>query len=449
MLKEKVLKTISKFQLFPRNSHILVALSGGPDSVTLLHILLSLSKEMNLKISAAHLNHKLRGEESDRDESFVRSLCKDWNVQLIVEQINIKDISQGRNIEAVAREKRYAFLKKAASELGAHFIATGHTASDLTETILLNITKGCGLKGLRGFLPKVGNIVRPLFETTREEVENYLKTNKLPFIIDSSNLLTDYQRNLIRLEAIPALKKINPSIENACLRMTDTLRELEQYLKLQIENNLSLYLHQGTFCIPVNVAKSLPSFLLREILIEAFKKLTGKTLSYKKVTAIEKLLQSNGYSEFHLGNGYIAAKRQRDLCLKKLLPNKKFFFKVTSLPARVVLPSGEVLEFNLKEGHPIANYEEFKTKGIIVRNRQPGDRVRFGNLSKSLKKLLIEKKIPADERDSIPVILVGDRIAWIPNVYDSPLNTGENFVGVRIKRETQSTNPGEENKRES
>ncbi len=446
MLKEKVLKTISKFQLFPPNSHILVALSGGPDSVTLLHVLLTLSEQMNLRISAAHLNHKLRGEEADRDEEFVKNLCNKWNVELKVKRVDIKAISQGRNLEAVARKERYSFLREAARELKADFIATGHTASDLVETVLLNITKGCGLRGIRGFLPKSGNIVRPLFEVTRAEVERYLEANKLPFVLDSSNLSTDYHRNLIRIEVIPTLKKINPSIENACLRMTDILRELEKYVETKVKSIVDSHLKGERFCLPIDTAKELPSFLMREIFIEAFKKLTGKTLSYEKTIAMEKLLQETGYSEFHLGNGYIAAKRQKDICLKRLDRNKEFFFKITELPAQVILPSGDILEFNINKGKPIASYKEFKNKGIIVRSRKPGDRVSFGNFSKPIKKLFIEKRIPADERNAVPLVLVGNRIVWIPDIYSSSFSSGENFVGVRIRRGAKSPDSRKEHK---
>jgi tRNA(Ile)-lysidine synthase len=452
MLKEKVLKTIKKFQLVPKGSKVLVALSGGPDSVTLLHVLLSLKEELQLQVFAAHLNHMLRGEESERDEKFVKELCKKWNVPLLTGKVNVKELSKGKNVEAVAREVRYKFLQEKLKEVNGDLIATGHTASDLLETVLLNLVKGTGIKGLRGFLPKRDRVVRPLFEVTREEVEAYVKEKGLPFVIDSSNLSTEYERNLLRLKVVPVLKEINPSLETAILRTTEILRDVEEFLELSVEPLLRESLKEGKFCIPLTEFKKLHDALKKELITRAYKTLTGESLSYENVSSVISLLRKEGYKEVELGKGFIACRDQRELCIQKKEEGevKPFYFVVRELPAKVHTPIG-ILFFEKDKGEPIVSYEEFKKKGITVRSRKPGDRLIFRKFSKPLKKFLIEKKVPAKKRDKLPIVISGDRIIWIPDLYRAYINdTYVSYVGVRLeKSDSKSSNTGRENKTES
>jgi len=444
MLKEKVEKTIKKFSLIPQNSKVLVALSGGPDSVALLHVLLQLKENLRIEVAAAHLNHMLRDGESERDEQFVKDLCRKWNVPLFIRRENVKEISKGKNVEAVAREIRYRFLKETLKEFDGDFIATGHTASDLAETVILNLTKGTGIKGLRGFLPKRDRIVRPLFEVTREEVERYVEENRLPFVIDSSNFKTDFERNLVRIEVIPVLKNINPRLEEAVLRSAEVLREIEGFLSEKVENLLQNYLKEETFCIPLKEFKAFHPALRRELLREAFKRITGRILPYGKVESIENLIERNGYKEFRPLEGFVIFKDQEKLCILK--ENEKggvFSVRVKEIPSRVETPAG-ILEFDLWNGREegfLIPYSEAISKGIIVRNRRPGDRLRFRGFSRPLKKVLIEKKIPARERDILPVVQLGEEIVWIPGVYRAYINSTpeESHIIVRFKNWTSKS----------
>jgi tRNA(Ile)-lysidine synthase len=444
MLKEKVEKTIKKFSLIPQNSKVLVALSGGPDSVTLLHVLLQLKEDLRIEVAAAHLNHMLRNGESERDEQFVKDLCRKWNVPLFVRRENVKEISKEKNVEAVAREIRYRFLEETRKEMDGDLIATGHTASDLVETVILNLTKGTGIKGLRGFLPKRDRIIRPLFEVTREEVERYVEENQLPFVIDSSNFKTDFERNLVRIGVIPVLKNINPRLEEAVLRSTEVLREIEGFLSEKVENLLQNYLKEETFCIPLKEFKAFHPALRRELLREAFKRITGRILPYGKVESIENLIERNGYKEFRPLEGFVIFKDQEKLCILK--ENEKggvFSVRVKEIPSRVETPAG-ILEFDLWNGREegfLIPYSEAISKGIIVRNRRPGDRLRFRGFSRPLKKVLIEKRIPARERDILPVVQLGDEIVWIPGVYRAYINSTpeENYIIVRFKSWTSKS----------
>ncbi len=444
MLKSKILSTIRNYSLIIPNENVLVALSGGPDSVTLLHLLLKLKDELKVNVFAAHLNHMLRGEESDRDEEFVRKLCRDWGVPLFVERKNIKDISKGKNVEAVARKERYEFLENTLKNIGGGKIATGHTASDLVETVLLNLTKGTGIRGLRGFLPKKGNLIRPLIEVTRREIEEYVEVEKLPYVVDSSNYDRSFERNLIRLDVVPVLRKINPSIENAFLKTCETLRLLEDFINGEVEKIISDWLKEGEVKIPVRAFKVLHPFLKRESIQRAFERISGRRLSFKNLLDVEKLADAEGYKKVHLGGGFEAVRENEFIKIRRELEKPEtFYFRIEEIPATVYTPL-YVLHFAENEGEPLVPISWFKEKGLAVRSRNPGDRVDFGKFHKPLKKLLMEKKVLPSLRWQIPIVTLGDKIIYIPNVFRAYIKPNaflnEPFVGIKVeKREVKGT----------
>ncbi len=434
MLKSKVSSTISKFQLIPPGSKVVVALSGGPDSVALLLVLLELQKELNIKVGAVHVNHLLRGKESFRDEEFVRRLTDRLKVPLIVKRVNVKEVSKGRNVEAVARELRYKALKEALKELKGDLIALGHTSSDLLETVLLNLTKGSGIKGLRGFLPKREVFIRPLFEVSRKEVEEYLKEKGAEFITDSSNFSLDFERNLIRLKVVPVLREINPKVEEAVLRSSLTLREVESFIASQIEPLLSKFLKGERAVIPLKEFFSLHPLLRKELLIEISRKLSGKGLSKEKVNSILKLCEKEGFGEIHIREGLYAYKEQERLVIAKGKREEPcdFYYTVKELPSEIKTEVGK-LKFSINRGTPIASLSELNGKAIIVRSRKPKDRLKFKGFSKSLKKFFIEKKVPATLRRKIPVVEVSGEIVLIPKLYKREVRPEEPFVGVEFE----------------
>ncbi len=446
-LRDKVLKTIDKFSLIPKGSKVLVALSGGPDSVTLLHLLNQLKDKLSVEVAAVHVNHMLRGEESERDEQFVRELCKNWKVPLFVERVNIPELSNGKNVEAVARKERYRKFKEVLKIWKGDLVALGHTASDLTETVLLNLTKGTGLKGLRGFLPKRDIFIRPLFEVKREEVENYIEENNIPFVVDSSNLETKYERNLLRIEVIPVLKRINPSLESAVLRETEILRGVEDFISSKVEAVVSLYLRNGRFCIPLSVAKEIHPLLFSEVLRESYRRISGRELSFEKVQLVRKILEKKGYREFFPHREFKIYKDQEFFCIEKKGKFKKFSFKVDNLPTTVDTPLYR-LSFFKNRGIPILTVSEFEKNGLVVRGRLPGDRLTFKDFSKKLKKFLIERRVPASIRDRIPIVEASGRIIFIPNLYTRRVDSAE-FVGVDFEEKTEGFNSRREDSKES
>ncbi|MEG0692128.1 MAG: tRNA lysidine(34) synthetase TilS [Oscillospiraceae bacterium] len=224
-------KAITDFAMLHNSGKIIVGLSGGADSVTLIHYL---KFGLGHDVIACHINHNLRGQESMRDMEFVIDFCKCYEIPLFIKDSAVKTYASknGLTIEEAGREIRYDFFDETVQSQKASYIATAHTLSDNAETVLLNLTRGSGLSGLCGIPPVRGNIIRPLIYCTRQHIEDYCKENHLDYVIDSTNKDSNYARNNIRNNVIPVLKQMNPSFETAVLRNVKILRNDQDCLEL-------------------------------------------------------------------------------------------------------------------------------------------------------------------------------------------------------------------------
>lgn len=217
-------------KLIPKGSKLLIAFSGGVDSVALALSLTELKDFLGIeRLALAHINHGLRGEESYRDEAFCIEFAKRKGIEIFIKRLNMDP--KGGNIEAKARELRYQALEEIGFKEGFDLIATAHHLRDLVETILLWLIRGAGREGLLGFEEKEGNIVRPLYLAKRQEIEEYVKLKGESWVEDSTNYNLEIPRNLIRHRIIPEMKKINPNLEESLLRLREILREEEELLK--------------------------------------------------------------------------------------------------------------------------------------------------------------------------------------------------------------------------
>ena len=225
-MNRKVLDTIEKYDMLGGNRNILCAVSGGADSMALIASLRELSGALSVTVSAAHLNHLIRGEEALRDERFVREYCEKNGIPFYCERVDVKKEAehQKKGIEETARDVRYAFFERARLALSCDLVATAHTSNDNLETMLLNLMRGTGILGLCGIPPKRDRIIRPLIGVCRDEVEAYLREKGIDFVTDSSNLTDEYTRNEIRNDVIPKLIKIKPSVLRSAFVAADALR---------------------------------------------------------------------------------------------------------------------------------------------------------------------------------------------------------------------------------
>lgn len=403
---QSVLTAIESFSLLS-SDNITVALSGGADSVALLHALCALRDKLGLNISAAHLNHMIRGEEALRDESFVKQLCRDMNVPLICESVDVPLYAKEHRLstETAAREVRYAFFER----VNKGVVATAHTASDNLETVLFNLARGTGLNGLCGIPPKRGIYIRPLILATRQEVEDYCAKNGLSYVTDSTNLSDDYTRNRIRHTVIPVLKSVNASAEKAAARTVISLREDEELLSSLADSYLDKNCENGYLNIKAEVS---PAVLKRAIKKYAESTVTGLFLDSNHLNGVYSLCLNGGRISLPCDTS-ATAENGRLFIGKSLEYGKKPKFRVTTeIKDNTFFENGEKVN-NLLLNNSI---DCDKIVGeLILRTRLPGDSIRLAGrgCTKSLKKLMNELKIAINLRDSIPVLADDGGLVWV------------------------------------
>lgn len=403
---QSVLTAIERFSLLSADN-ITVALSGGADSVALLHALCTLKDKLKINISAAHLNHMIRGDEALRDENFVKQLCGDMNIPLICESIDVPAYAEKNrlSIETAAREVRYAFFER----INTGVVATAHTASDNLETVLFNLARGTGLNGLCGIPPKRSIYIRPLILVTRDEVEAYCAENGLSYVTDSTNLSDDYTRNRIRHTVIPVLKSVNPSAEKTVARTVVSVREDEEFLNACADNYLSANFKDGFLTVDSAVP---PSVLKRAIKKYAEYIVPDLRLDSLHLNSIYSVSVNGGRTS--LPCDCIAEAKNGRLSVKNKLSNgKKTVFNVsTAVKDNTFFKNGEKVN-NLLLNNSI-DCDKIVGESVL-RTRLPGDSVRLAGrgCTKTLKKLMNELKIPNELRDSVPVLADDDGVIWV------------------------------------
>lgn len=419
---EKVLNAIERFSLINKGDTVTVALSGGADSVALLHALWSLRDKLSINVKAAHLNHGIRGAEADRDEAFVKWLCLKFDIPIVCETVDIPSLAKekGQSLELCAREVRYEFLSRNAEGL----IATAHTASDNTETLLFNLTRGSGTKGLSGIPPKRDNYIRPLIFCSRYEVEKYCIDNSLSYVTDSTNLTDDYTRNKIRHKVVTTLKEINPSLEDAVVRATDILREDNEALEFFTNEALFKAISDdGLLCESVN---NLPTAVAKRVIIKYAQTVeTELKLDYLHVNALCEICKSGG--KISLPCGYCGEVKNGVLIINSENNDEKPQFYAELVKVEKI---NNLLSINLIDCDKIIG-------SPIIRTRKEGDSIRLKNrgCTKTLNKLFTENKVDITIRDSIPVIADDKGVIWVYGMGVSqrcaPSNNSTNVLEVR------------------
>ena len=408
-MQNRLLKFAREQNLMAPGDTVICAVSGGADSVAMLFALYLLREKLGITLEAAHFNHNLRGEESLRDESFVRELCARYEIPLHVASGEIHPGKKG--LEAAARDARYAFLESLPGK-----IATAHTADDNAETILMHLVRGTGLKGLGGIAPQRGKLIRPMLGITRREVEDFLAEWHLPHVEDSTNETDAFLRNRLRHHVMPLLAAENPRIAENLSQMALRLREDEACLSRQS--------HYET--LPeVETLRTLPS-AVRSRMLERFLKENGvREPEDVHIAQAEALVFSESPSASAAFSGGVTLSRQYGRLTAN--PTGEAFTPVTltcpgsteAAGIRITCePAGELAQSeNLLTVCPVGK--------ISIRPRQTGDKIRLSGGSKSLKKLFIDRKIPAAVRERIPVVC--DEIG-ILGVYS---------IGVNLDRAAQ------------
>lgn len=425
-METKILTTIQKYRMLEPGGSVVAGVSGGADSMCLLHFLCILRKDWNLTVIAAHVNHGLRGEEAKRDEEFVRSWCEEHSVPFEVLHADVNALAKesGQGTEACGRDVRYRFFSGLAEKHGAQ-IATAHTASDNAETVLFHLIRGTGMRGLSGIKPVRGDIVRPLIEITREEVEAYCRENHVPYLTDSTNLNDDYTRNRLRHHLVPLCKEINPSFEKGVLRLSETLARDEAYFMEQAQNALdNARLENGTYSRKSLAA--LPAPVLARAVMLCAKAFSCRCLEQKHIEAVcGAIYEGGGACDLPCGL-YAAVSQGMFRIVPKEKPAEKWEISLTdavsltkytkklSVSICSKMEYDKKTKFNKKLLNNSMDYAII-SKHPAFRTRREGDTFSpFGkNGTKTVKKLFNEYKIPREQRGKILLLAQGSEVLWI------------------------------------
>lgn len=434
-MKEKVLSIIREHNLIKKNENIVIGVSGGPDSMALLYVLLEIKPLLNFNIHIAHVNHGVRGEDAKSDQLFVERVANELNLPYYTKNVDMIRYGKEKGItsEEAGRELRYGFFRQILKSVGGGKIAVAHNMNDQAETLLMRFMRGTGIDGLKGMEFIYEDIIRPILGIDRKEIEAYIEKNAIETVLDKTNLEPIYTRNKIRLELIPYIEEnFNPNIINTLWRMSrisdidskflEDYSEREYNLIVKKHINNSIILDRGKF---LEEDRSIQQRIIRNAIFEISGSLQG--VSEVQISSVLNLFLGSGTGkEVHLSNDLIARNSYEDLIIERGIHKEKdkylysldfsgvnifekigycFFIRIINKDDLIINKSSNIRYFDLD-----------MVKGDLkVRNRREGDRfIPFGMKGKKkLKDYFIDEKVPKELRDRIPLIVDGEDILWV------------------------------------
>ena len=466
----------------PPDSPVLLGLSGGADSVSLLHMLCRLREQFGFELYAAHLNHNIRTEEYDnealRDEKFCEEICGQLNVKLFVKHVDIPAIRKKsqNSLETEARNQRYEFFADCMKTAGIKILATAHNADDNLETIIFNLSRGCGMDGICG-IPRMrkfsgtdgGMIVRPILSATKQDILKYCKEHGLDYKIDSTNYENDCTRNRIRHIIIPELEDMFGSPQRSATRFSRSMYENLCFLDECAQNFISeieIFTRNGSGNpeIPLEKFEKLHIALKKRVLSDLFQKLTGKALEAVHLESVIILAEKKSpHSSVSLPCGF-CGKIENDFLVfspeRKNINRADNGTKINSERAPTQLKTGfntvsdspfgiylqickdfndsPPKQLNIYKLYTSASIKSDTILPLFVRTRHAGDKIKDGGMSKKIKKLMCDKKVPLEYRDLLPIIQNESEILYVPlcAVSDSAKTNGCDrriCIGIYIK----------------
>jgi tRNA(Ile)-lysidine synthase len=443
----KIKKTLLDHKMVESGDTILLGVSGGPDSVALLRGLLELKQELNIELAIAHLNHGVRGEESDRDARFVKDMGETLQIKTLIKKRDAaaEQAASKNSFQETARHLRLEFFERAMKQMGANKIALGHTSDDQAETVLMNLLRGSGLQGVGGMSPVRHPYIRPLFNCSRSEVIDFLSDRKIPYCKDSSNEKTDYLRNRIRLELIPFLQeKYNPRITENLFEASGIFRAENDYLKTvedqEFDRAVSYSGDSETLSMDIEYFTALPLALKRRLVRKGIRSIKGdlRRISFLHIQEVLHLFEKS-----QKGKRIDLPDNLEVLCLGDRVEFKRIqesdssilndesgasdWMRLLNIPGETqVERAGLTLKAEIIDpvktgfsaGHANQAFLDFdKTGGkIMIRFFHAGDRLKPLGMqgTKKLKSLFIDEKVPQETRSTVPILTTGDNdIIWV------------------------------------
>lgn len=446
-----ILSALTRHRMLRPGDVVLVALSGGPDSTAMTHALHASARTLDISLHAAHFNHCLRGTSSDEDARFASAFARKLDITIHIGRAphlaSLPHVS-----EEEARTARYEFLRRVASKVGANRIAVGHNADDRAESVLLNVFRGTGVAGLGSIRPVQGDVIRPLIDTTRRDIEDYLAEHNLAFRVDESNADTDYARNWVRHELMPLLEdRCNPNVKTALLRLAEIAADQSDAMEQLAAGARTRA--QYASGMDVDVLLSLPTAVLRELIRSEIRlaKADLTDITYDQVRGILEALNSGMDFTVTLTGGevyasrsgksfrvYRKAERTRLKPFEVSLPMPGMT-EIPGLDCRIITDIVESPEPRKTCADTALIDSESVVGSLRARNARPGDRiVPFGMTGeKKLQDVFVDKKIARRERDKAIVVADDERILWVVGIVTSEACrvTGKTRRAIRLSAE--------------
>ncbi len=435
MLLDRFKRTIDRYDLLSQGDRLVVGVSGGVDSMVLLHLLNSCRVTFDLSLIVAHVNHGLRPQEAEEEAHLVRKECERLDLPFEFGTFDAREFQRvGKfSLQEAARRLRFYFFEQVLRKHGAEKIALGHHADDQIETFLLRLMRGTGLQGLKGMLPiREGKVIRPLLEVWRDEIEEFAVKNRIPFLTDSSNLKRDYLRNRLRLSLIPLLEKeYQPKFKEILLRTAAILREENDYLEREAEKAYQSLVNEreGIFSFRYDAYRSLHSSMQRRVLKKVLRRLYGEEGEGSETTRLfEKLRQAPPSFLLEFPSGISIEKRYELISFARkkvetippfevelLSPGRTFVKEIAREVVAEEIRVESSCERPWRSSEAAFMDQELLQFPLRIRNFRPGDR--FHPLgargSQKLKEFFIDHKIPRFERPKVPLIISGSEIVCV------------------------------------
>lgn len=428
-MREKVKHTIEEFHMFPRGARLIVGLSGGADSVALLHLLCALRQEFGWEVTAVHIHHGLRGAEADEDAAFAAAFSASLGVDCLVKQVDVRAEAKARGLgeEETGRILRYAAFREVAGADG--LIAVAHHQRDQAETMLMRLCRGTGLTGLAAMAPVRGNLCRPLLGCSREEIEGYCRENGLSWREDATNREERYTRNKLRRRVLPVLEEINPQAVAHMAQTAALLSAEEDFLEQQAAacyKAAELPAPAGEVRLFRESLRQMHPAMRKRVLRRAMGVFLQQDVSQAQMEALEELLGKESGKSRDLFGGIRAENRYEALVLRKAPANAPAgYCYALPLGEEVIIPEGGIAVTAWLKEKNVEISEDACTKGfdydkinqmIFCRTRQRGDHMRLKGGRKKIKELFIDEKIPRAEREAYPLIAMGQEVLWAPGL---------------------------------
>ncbi|UCH66525.1 MAG: tRNA lysidine(34) synthetase TilS [Ignavibacterium sp.] len=431
-IEQNVIKFILDKHLIEQNDSVLIALSGGPDSIFLLNFLIQYKQRFNIKLAAFHLNHNLRGKESNGDAEFCKRVSASKNIPFYYSSKNIRLYAKRNklSLEEAGRKVRYKELLRIASAKGFSKIVTAHNADDNTETVLLNLIKGAGLKGLSGIPVRRDKIIRPLLSLLKTEILSYNNQKKLVYRTDSSNVESNYQRNYLRNEVISLIKnKINPQVDSAILKTSEIVKNISSFLEDYIDNHISesTSFKNGKLLIDLTKKNNIDPRLYGDFFRAAVKKYFNEDIENVNVADLEKLKSKQPGRRIEISNKLIAVKERDSIIIYKSGTKKNVsgstFLKIGEKKKigdkSISLTYTNRTKISLTKSGKKEYIDADKIKGrFLIRKWKNGDRFYPLGMknSKKVSDFLNEQKIESHKKSEQLVITISGNIVWLVGI---------------------------------